>query len=111
MTLEQAKQKILDAQSVIKQKKWEIEETKLRMVAELCPFSLGDKVKVEYIGKGNVWKSYVECFISEISVDEISVDGNYFYYRFAKIKRDGTMSGQSAGVYYYPNSHLITKIS
>lgn len=99
MTIEQAKKKILDAKSIIRNKELEIQETEKAIIA-LAPFKIGDKVRVEKGGKAH-----------EVYVSEISVYYNLeFDYKFTKPKKDGTMGGQGARLSYYAGSTKITKI-
>lgn len=67
---------------------------------EHSPVKVGDKVEVTQHGKTS--KTTI-CFVSSV---EVGRNGDYDYC-FAKVKKDGTMSGQSAGIYYADSIKLI----
>jgi predicted 3-demethylubiquinone-9 3-methyltransferase (glyoxalase superfamily) len=101
-TKEQLIKAINDRQSQIGQLSTEIKTLKEQLI-ELSEFKVGDKVR---IGKKNGFKNsieYTECFISEVYIGY----KNKIDYKFSKMKKDGTMSGQSAGIYSFDSIELM----
>lgn len=91
MTLEQAIKRIQDKQSQITQLQREVRDT-ISKLKDLTPFKVGGKVKVT---SGRTIKV---CFVSGV---ESHWRAPYWEYAFKGIKKDGTMSQQSAGIYSY----------
>lgn len=94
MTLEQCIQSILDKQSHINQLETEIAKRK-QQLKELTLFSVGDKVLID--------KKHI-VYVADVEWYSIKP---YYRYRFNKEKKDGTMSGQSAGINGYTSIELI----
>lgn len=101
MTLKQLLQEIKNKEDQIDKLKNEASEL-IKQLPELTPFKVGDKVKVT-----NEWKNPKEtiCFISEVEYRSWTHDR--IEYHFSKIKKDGTMSQQSAGIYSYDKIEKI----
>lgn len=106
MTKEQYEEIEKEIETKMQQLKDDLRRARDQYIAAY-PFKEGEKVRVSWEVKGfnePTETKTIDCFIG-------SVDFKYgeIYLSFNKIKKDGTMSGQSAGIYY--NSHLkIEKI-
>jgi len=101
MTLEQALKRIQDKESQIDNLQKEIRETKAAL-KNITPYKIGDKVKVDWGTKDSE-----DCYIADVEYNPYYKE--LYKYSFKKIKKDGTMSQQSAGIYYYSNVTLIEK--
>lgn len=113
MTKEQYKSELGVIESKIKQlasRKAEIREAFLKANAK---FKVGDKVVVIYDEHKHPWRKdeimperRVEAYIGDVEDKYYTASVNY---DFKKVKKDGTMSGQSAGIYgNYDRIELIT---
>lgn len=99
MTLEQALKRIQDKESQIDSLEQEIRETKEKLI-ELTPLKKGDKVKLTgYKNKETI------CFVSGVEYKLWREE--QFEYTFVAMKKDGTPSLQSPGIYYYDKIEKI----
>jgi hypothetical protein len=94
MTLEQALKRIQDKISQITKLEREIADTKAEL-KNLTPLKVGSKVLVD---------GDIECYIADV---EWEYSKPHWKYKFNKIRKDGTMSGQSVGIYRYNSVELI----
>lgn len=96
MTLEKCIESILDKQKQVKDLSNEIRGLEENL-KELAPFKKGDKVLVD---------SKYRVYVTDV---QLNWREPYYEYKFCKEKKDGTMSGQSAGIYYYKTVELIKR--
>jgi hypothetical protein len=101
MILEQALKRIQDKESQITNLQKEIRETKAAL-KNITPYKIGDKVRVDW---GT--NTSEDCYIADVHYNSYHKD--LYEYKFNKIKKDGTMSQQSAGIYRYSNVTLIER--
>jgi hypothetical protein len=99
MTKEEYLQAIEDKESQIKTLNSQIAELKQMLIKEHSEYGVGDKVRVCNGG------CHKEVFISKVRVNW----NNEIEYSFNKVKKDGTMSGQSASIYWTNKIELIEK--
>src|SRR4051812_1184195 len=103
MTKEEYKQKLSELDGIIEKARLDKDSARQMFLQTNAEFKVGDKVRVYHEqrdwGKSKVTEVLKgEAFISEVEDKYFSGSVNY---QFAKVKKDGTMSGQSAGVYYF----------
>jgi hypothetical protein len=101
MILEQALKRIQDKESQITNLQKEIRETKAAL-KNITPYKIGDKVRVNW---GT--NTSEDCYIADVDYNSYCKD--LYEYKFNKIKKDGTMSQQSAGIYRYDTVTLIKR--
>lgn len=106
MTLEELKKQIEAIEAQIAELNINKEELQKQYIATL-PYKVGDlvEVKVRDFSLSNtpdVFKTY-QVYISWIGFQW----SKYFRIKFKKVKKDGTMSGQSASIYYYESIQVI----
>ena len=91
-------------QELVKQRAYsKIAELKEEAI-QLAPFRVGSKVIVtKSTGMGTTKE--VICYIGSIKFKEWK-KADWFEYTFNKVKKDGTMSGQFAGIYSYKDIRL-----
>lgn len=101
-TIEQLKKAIFDRESQIGNLQKQISDLK-QQIKDQAEFKVGDFVRVgRKSGFSGEWV-YHNVFVSDI---EFSYDYRPIY-RFNKVKKDGTMSGQSASLYGYDSIELL----
>jgi len=111
MTKEEYKAEITSIDSQIAALQIKKGEARAQFIIENSHFNIGDKVAVIWEAnsdwnKKQVPEKRVVVFVSKI-------EDKYFTgeirYDFVKVKKDGTMSAQSAGLYGYKRIELIEK--
>jgi len=83
------KMAILDAE--IRSLRLKIIDARSKYIAENCPLKVGDIATV--ISSSDT--------ATKICIHAISIRGDRFDFKFGKIKKDGSPSNQSAGIYWW----------
>jgi hypothetical protein len=105
MILEEALKSIDEKEDQIDKLKEEISDLRKNLI-NITPFTKGEKVKVIQL-RNKFYKEdkdkEIECFITGVDYTW----GKTLKYQFNKIKKDGTISAQSAGIYGYDKIEKI----